>query len=108
MTFRWIRYRGPHTDAAECERVRGTALYKIGDTVLVWANEGDLYGPEAECMDPRDPPTLDELRAENERLLTALRTIRDGFGTDGRSADERVADLQGVATDALRSGRHCR
>lgn len=39
--IRYARYRGP-IDEAERERIRKTPLYELGDTILVWVNEGDL------------------------------------------------------------------
>ena len=38
---RYSKYCGP-MDAAECRRVMDAPLYKHGDAVLVWVNEGDL------------------------------------------------------------------
>jgi hypothetical protein len=38
----WTRYKGP-MDELERDRIRSGKLYQIGDTVLIWANEGDLY-----------------------------------------------------------------
>jgi hypothetical protein len=38
---RYSRYFG-QMDAAECEKIRQGPLYQIGDTILVWVNEGDI------------------------------------------------------------------
>lgn len=67
---RYIRMQADVGDA-ERERVRKTDLYKIGDTIAVWVNEGDLC-IAGECLDPREP-TIVELKAENEQLRQALK-----------------------------------
>src|SRR5262249_42467386 len=39
---RWIPYKGI-MDAAEQQRVMGTSLGRIGDTIIAWVNEGDIH-----------------------------------------------------------------
>lgn len=72
-TLRWARYAG-EVDAAEKMRVRGSELYKEGDTVLVWVNEGDLY-MVGKCMDPPQPTP--------ENVKAALRAILDSPTING-------------------------
>lgn len=49
---------------SERERIRQTELYKKGDTVLIWANEGDLCFVGVN-LTKRDPEPLEMMAALN-------------------------------------------
>lgn len=65
---RWARYQGI-MDAAECQRVQGHPIHQIGDTILVWVNEGDIlaYG---HSMDKPEDPEVERLRAAITKFLS--------------------------------------
>lgn len=48
---RYMRYQGA-IDQAERSRAVTTPLHRIGDMIVVWANEGDLYYSAAEAVEP--------------------------------------------------------
>lgn len=69
VDVRWARYHGPQ-DQDEAERIIKHDLYKCGDTIIVWVNEGDIL--RHTNMDPLPK----DLAAENKRLKAGIEDLR--------------------------------
>lgn len=82
IDVRWMRYQGTR-DQAEVDRIIDTELYKLGDTILVWVNEGDIL--RHTNMDP----TPEDIAADNKRLREVLEWLDDGGGL-GHTRHERI------------------
>ena len=54
--IRYTAFRGA-SDEAERDRIRKHPLYRTGDTILVWVNEGDI-GMVGEYVSGADEPGL--------------------------------------------------
>jgi hypothetical protein len=96
MPVRWIRFQGKMDDEAERGRVRKTELYRMGDTILVWVNEGDI------CLEVNMDPTHLDINDENERLKAGIAELRTHNGYEAAAHGRRYARDAGRRSSALR------
>lgn len=97
--LRYISFGSPIGDADRA-RAQASELYKLGDTVLIWCNEGDLC-MVGECLDKQEP-TIDQLKAENAKLRTDIKVLakaykRVSFGMSGQLANDIAASYAAMA-----------
>jgi hypothetical protein len=97
-----MRYRGER-DQAEIDRICRTDLYKLGDTILAWVNEGDIimFGKN---MEPADE--IERLRGQRERMWckscgTVTRDARCDCTRTGSGTQRLVSRSDALRADLL-------
>lgn len=94
---RWGKFQGTISDA-EHERIAKTELYKIGDTILVWVNEGDIL-----C----EGQNMDELEPDWHGIARMLAPLYLKNGVAIAQACDELLDKSGTLLGYVRDEAQC-